>query len=382
MKQEIILRLKLFFFFIFGILSFGYTQNVFTLIDSTNFEPVKFAGIAKLSTKIIVAFTNENGEFKINKFDTINNGYLIKCLGYKSKIITNLNNSIIYLMPVPTELNTVVVNDINYNTVFRECIEKLKANQDKKLFLNSFYNLYSENNDGVYEIIECFYANLAFPNKTDSLFLKNGRFAFFDSLANNKFFSSINLSNLVTKFNLLNETKNDYSLFPIIPFYDFNELKYVERKFVASNYDGTERVLEFLITPKEKYKRKIFTCSVFIGQKSFNLKKIILTITSPKKTMLNTINENSICLIDSISINILFNDFGTLNSYAEQLNFKINYMLRNGDETIPLNTTINLVNFETASSIIGFKQNINSTDRAQISNILYEPIIGKMYILI
>jgi hypothetical protein len=69
----------------------------------------------------------------------------------------------------------------------------------------------------------------------------------------------------------------------------------------------------------------------------------------------------------------LFNDFGTLNSYAEQINFEFDYNIRNGDEIIPLNTTINLVNFETTLSTNGFAQNKQVADREQISKILYEP---------
>lgn len=348
-------------------------QITISLKDSVTNEPIKYACIANNKTKKVVAFTNELGEFKLANNNFSNDVYLIKCLGYRNKISSVSGNATVYLQPIPTELNTVVVNDINSNTIFLNCIEKLKANQAKKKFFKAFYSLHSLHENNIFEIIESFYSVTVSPNIIDSAYLENGRFAFFDSSLKNTFVSSINLSNLVTLFNILNCEKNDWSIYPIIPFYDFNESKYVEKQFVGSKFDGTERVLEFNIKPKDKYKRKAFNCSVWIGQKTFNIKKIKLSIVNPQKTILNAVNENSICLIDSVLIEEIFNDYNSEIAFPEQVNFKFMYKLRNGDNLFPVATNIKLVNFEETNSLLNFKQAKNLTDREKISDLLYEP---------
>ena len=112
---------------------FGQTKSHFILIDSTTNEPIKYAAIANYSNKKVLSFTNELGGFYLNKPVQNGNAIFIKCLGYKSKVVSNLNDSVILLVPLINELNTVIIRDINFNTVFLNCLEKLKENENNKL---------------------------------------------------------------------------------------------------------------------------------------------------------------------------------------------------------------------------------------------------------
>lgn len=349
------------------------------VLDLVNLEPIGYATITNNLNHKVVAFTNELGEFKYSSNDTLNVQLLIKCIGYKSKIINiyGFKHTKILIEKSENELNEVVIKNINYNTLFTDFIEKLKQNKSNSLNVKSFYRLYSSNQNQIYEAIEGFYSSIVKPNTFKNLSIENGRFAFFDSLLNQGFISSLDLSNLLLNFDLLNIDNSTSSIFPIVPLYDFNELKYVTKKVISSTFNGTEKIVEYSIVPNEKFKRKIFNCSIWIGQKTLNIKKIKLTIFEPQKSTLLAINDKSLCIIDSISITEIFNEFNSKISFPEQLNIKINYTLKNFEKTNVLTTNISIVNYEINSNPFIEKQETNLTDREKIDKILYEPLYWK-----
>lgn len=349
------------------------------VLDSVNLEPIGYATITNNLNHKVVAFTNELGEFKYNCNDTLNVQLLIKCLGYKSKTINiyGLKYTKILIEKSENELNEVVIKDVNYNTLFADFIEKLKQNKSNSLNVKSFYRLYSSNQNQIYEAIEGFYSSVVKPNTFKNLSIENGRFAFFDSLLYQGFFSSLDLSNLLLNFDLLNIDNSTSSIFPIVPLYDFNELKYVTKKVISSSVNDTEKIVEYSIVPNEKFKRKVFNCSIWIGQKTLNIKKIKLTIFEPQKSMLMAINDKSLCIIDSISITEIFNEFNQSITYPEQLNIKLNYTLKNYEKTNVLTTNISIVNYEINPNPFIEKQETNLTDREKIDKMLYEPLYWK-----
>jgi len=361
------------FFIVFNTTVFGQTKSPFILIDSATNEPIKYAEIANYSNKKVLSFTNELGGFYINKLKQNGGAIFIKCLGYKSKVVSNLNDSVILLVSLINELNTVIIRDINFNTVFLNCLEKLKENENNKHQFKSFFKLFSSKEEQIYEVIEGFYSTEVKPNKIEKISLENGRYAFKDSVLKEEFLLSENLSKLIVNLNTLS-SKNPLNIpLSIIPFYDFNEAKFVTKTVTKTFFDGTEKVIEYQIIPKEKYKRKIFSCIVWIGQKTFNIKKLSLTIQYPQKQILEAISPNSICNIDSISITQIFSENYANISLPEQIEMVFYYQLINNEKTSQLTTRINLVNFEENKTIVDLKLNDNLTDREKIEHILYVP---------
>ena len=109
------------------------------VLDLVNLEPIGYATITNNLNHKVVAFTNELGEFKYSSNDTLNVQLLIKCIGYKSKIINiyGFKHTKILIEKSENELNEVVIKDINYNTLFTDFIEKLKQNKSNSRFIES-----------------------------------------------------------------------------------------------------------------------------------------------------------------------------------------------------------------------------------------------------
>lgn len=115
------------------------------VVDRETGKPIPFASIG-LEGLPRGTSSNIDGEFSLVVPDTFS--IKVTCLGYKSVIVRSTDNvQLITLMPVPTQLNEIVIlnKKVNPKKIVRRAFSSIRSNYDDQSFLQKFfYRQYSK----------------------------------------------------------------------------------------------------------------------------------------------------------------------------------------------------------------------------------------------
>lgn len=321
--------LILFLLLIVSTVSYAQSNIEGYIFDKTSKDPLPYATIEIINNGSYT-ITNENGKFEIKEYND-ETTLKVRYLGYESIIVPITyfnNNSKLYLTPVISELNEVVVvsdKDYAYNLLY-ELIQKYRKNQaitKSKAFLT----LTSFARNTPLEQIEGFYnSSLSFSDGIVDLKIKSGRFG------QNKSFPFYSLDN--------NILLKDFSFFKksgqILPPYPGNlSLQTIKSKYnvkvdECNSCLGDEIIISF--TPKK------FNGRLFSGKIYFNIDKLIIRIIdlyliNPEIKQISSIIENDIVNPTEILLKISFNPLDEKIQYLD-FTLKMNYSSGSMNEII------------------------------------------------
>jgi len=293
-----------------------------TIIDAQTSKPLIYASIVNINSQKGTA-SNKEGFFKL-PYNNFGDYIEISFIGYKTKKIKISQNfpDKIKLNPKFELLQEAVV--IGNNDYLYKILSRVKNLKSKRIIKSkTYYYLETFVDNDLIELIEAYYNGAYSGYDLKNIEYKKGR------IGNKPFDNRRYISLETSKVFYLYQLFNNNSYFPKSPLnLNYSQLKKKYDLLLISELENEKgKTYQINFTPKQNFKKELFTGTIWIDVTNNKIEKINLRITSPSVNPFVFLGIIDTVLPMSINISKTFNNT-TDNTYLKAMNFDYKYIYK------------------------------------------------------